>query len=139
MMIVMNQEAIGCNFNWQKWRYRVFRLVWNLSLLLNWNDKLSVNCLLTKKPHFNLACFQGNASVCGQYCLLYLLFKIWGFILKKIQNILHETETFAERDFVVNHFIIITFGNVLPHYNFMILSLDNKYLSVYNANYDSAF
>lgn len=71
-------------------------------------QKLSLN----RKLGFNLTCFQGNSSVCGQYCLLYLLLKSRGFSLKEIQHILCKTETTTERDFVVNQFINFTFGKL---------------------------
>lgn len=73
-------------------------------------EKLDV--FSNKKPTFNLFRFQGNSTVCGQYCLLYLLLKARGFTLKDIQSIFYKTETFVERDFVANHFINQRFGKL---------------------------
>lgn len=64
------------------------------------------------RPTFNLIRFQGNSTVCGQYCLLYLLLKARGFTLKDIQNTFYETKSFAERDVVANQFINKRFGKL---------------------------
>ena len=63
-----------------------------------------------EKTTFNLFRFQGNSTVCGQYCLIYLLLKARGFTLHDIQNIFYKAETFEVRDFVANHFINKRFG-----------------------------
>lgn len=61
---------------------------------------------------FNKIRFQGNSTVCGQYCLVYLLLKARGYSLKQVQNIFHKTETFVERDLVANYFINEKFGQL---------------------------
>lgn len=71
------------------------------SSIMNKLTSISAN----KSPTFNLTCFQGNSTACGQYCLLYLLLKARGFTLKRIQNIFHMTKVAKERDFVVNYFV----------------------------------
>ena len=85
--------------------------------LLNKIEFLSVN----KTIKFNSTCFQGDStSVCGQYCLIYLLLCSRGYQMKSICKTLLHCKFSSERDVIVNDFI-----------NHHFLTLFNNPLTVY--------
>ncbi len=79
-----------------------------------------------KEIIFNLARFQGTSSVCGQYCLVYLLLRTRGVKLRKIKKILLQCSSFPERDYIVNHFINQSFGIL---FSSLLKVYDNKFMT----------
>lgn len=53
-----------------------------------------------------------NTSVCGQYCLLYLLLRARGYLMKEINDILLTCTNAEVRDHQVNRFINLKFSDV---------------------------
>lgn len=73
---------------------------------------IKINNLSRRKTMYNLTCLQGKSSVCGQYCLVYLLLRARGYHMNEIVSFFLQCSVDDERDHVVNQFINSNFHHL---------------------------
>ena len=81
--------------------------------LLSLNEDLVTKLKFFSHVEFNTTTLQGFSTVCGQYCLVYLLLRSRGFSLKKIVKLLSIVTITEERDHIIGEVINLTYHELL--------------------------
>ena len=81
--------------------------------LLSLSEELVTKLKTFSHVEFNTTTLQGFSTVCGQYCLVYLLLRSRGFSLKKIVKLLSIVTITEERDHIIGEVINLTYHGLL--------------------------
>ena len=93
---------------------------WHKDLL----QKLSMNAALTSYSNTPL---QGlSTTVCGQYCLIYALFRLRNYSRDYIINLLRDAVTTEMRDHVVHAFINLHYNAIITNYKLLDVHTQNS-------------
>lgn len=94
---------------------------------LNKSLLMKIENLSKYEPLYNVTCLQSKSSVCGQFCLVYLLLRARGYHMNEIVSFFKNSPTDGdEHDHVVNSFINLNFQHL---FNFPLQTHTMKFES----------